>query len=252
MLLIVPSEYVRAELGERFGVPAERMRAIPPGVDSRFGSPGEPAPLLARLGLDGRPYVLAWAPRARGRTSGCWTRSRRGSPQGPRCGDGRLQAGVHAPGTGIARRLGYVADADLPALYAGAAALAMPSLYEGFGLPCVEAMAAGTPVVAADRAALPEACGGAALLADPGDTGAFTAALVRARVPSAIGWSTPAEGRPRSSPGAERPRRSTRRSSRCSPRASVLADAGSALLAALQPARAPLVGAQRGLRLKTW
>ena len=58
-------------------------------------------------------------------------------------------------------------DADLPALYAGAAAFAMPSLYEGFGLPCVEAMAAGTPVVAADRAALPEACGGAALLADP-------------------------------------------------------------------------------------
>ena len=77
-----------------------------------------------------------------------------------------------------ARRLGYVPDADLPSLYAGAAALAMPSLYEGFGLPCVEAMAAGTPVVAADRAALPEACGGAALLADPDDPDAFAAALV--------------------------------------------------------------------------
>ena len=69
-------------------------------------------------------------------------------------------------------------DADLPALYAGAAAFAMPSLYEGFGLPCVEAMAAGTPVVAADRAALPEACGGAALLADPDDPDAFAAALL--------------------------------------------------------------------------
>jgi glycosyltransferase involved in cell wall biosynthesis len=56
----------------------------------------------------------------------------------------------------------------------------MPSLYEGFGLPCIEAMAAGTPVVAADRAALPEACGGAALLADPDDEEAFTAALVDA------------------------------------------------------------------------
>jgi glycosyltransferase involved in cell wall biosynthesis len=82
-----------------------------------------------------------------------------------------------------ARRLGYVPDRDLPELYAGAAAFVMPSLYEGFGLPCVEAMAAGTPVVAADRAALPEACGGAALLADPADPDAFAAALVKAAGP---------------------------------------------------------------------
>jgi glycosyltransferase involved in cell wall biosynthesis len=68
----------------------------------------------------------------------------------------------------------------LPGLYAGALALAMPSLYEGFGLPCLEAMACGTPVVAADRAALPETCGGAALLADPADGEAFATALVRA------------------------------------------------------------------------
>ncbi len=91
----------------------------------------------------------------------------------------------YMPGSasGSARRLGYVSDADLPALYAGAAAFAMPSLYEGFGLPCVEAMAAGTPVVAADRAALREACGGAALLADPDDAGAFAAALLGASGP---------------------------------------------------------------------
>jgi glycosyltransferase involved in cell wall biosynthesis len=76
-----------------------------------------------------------------------------------------------------------VAVADLPALSAGAAAFAMPSLYEGFGLPCVEAMAAGTPVVAADGAALPEACGGAALLADPDDPDAFAAALLKAAGP---------------------------------------------------------------------
>jgi glycosyltransferase involved in cell wall biosynthesis len=56
----------------------------------------------------------------------------------------------------------------------------MPSLYEGFGLPCLEAMACGTPVVASDRAALPETCGGAALLADPDDPGAFADALERA------------------------------------------------------------------------
>jgi glycosyltransferase involved in cell wall biosynthesis len=82
------------------------------------------------------------------------------------------------------RRLGYVQEADLPALYAHAEALVMPSLYEGFGLPCVEAMASGTPVVAADRAALPEACGGAALLVDPDDPDAFAAALLEAVGPA--------------------------------------------------------------------
>ena len=88
-------------------------------------------------------------------------------------------AAPNAEGPG-ARRLGYVDEADLPALYAHAEVLAMPSLYEGFGLPCIEAMACGTPVVAADRAALPEACGGAALLADPDDPDAFAAALLEA------------------------------------------------------------------------
>ena len=78
------------------------------------------------------------------------------------------------------RALGYVDDRDLPGLYAGALALAMPSLYEGFGLPVLEAMASGVPVVAADRTALPETCGDAALLVDPDDGEALAGALVRA------------------------------------------------------------------------
>jgi glycosyltransferase involved in cell wall biosynthesis len=80
---------------------------------------------------------------------------------------------------GALRELGYVPDEHMPGLYAGALALAMPSLYEGFGLPCLEAMACGTPVVAADRAALPETTGGAAVLVDPDDPTAFTQALER-------------------------------------------------------------------------
>jgi alpha-1,3-rhamnosyl/mannosyltransferase len=65
------------------------------------------------------------------------------------------------------RRLGYVPVGHLPGLYAGALAFVMPSIYEGFGLPCLEAMAAGTPVVASSAGALPETVGDAALIVDP-------------------------------------------------------------------------------------
>jgi alpha-1,3-rhamnosyl/mannosyltransferase len=68
---------------------------------------------------------------------------------------------------GQIRFLGQVRDADLPLLYAGASAFIFPSLYEGFGLPPLEAMASGVPVLVADRAALPEVAGGCAELLDP-------------------------------------------------------------------------------------
>ena len=63
--------------------------------------------------------------------------------------------------------LGHVPDAELPGLYAGAAAFVLPSVYEGFGLPVLEAMASGTPVVATNVTALPETAGGAARLVEP-------------------------------------------------------------------------------------
>ena len=83
-------------------------------------------------------------------------------------------AGGHRPqfaaeqGLDALRLLGHVDDALLPGLYAGAEAFALPSLYEGFGLPVLEAMAAGTPVLTTTAGALPETCGGAArLVEDP-------------------------------------------------------------------------------------
>jgi glycosyltransferase involved in cell wall biosynthesis len=154
---------------------------VPPGVDERFTRDADPEPVRAKYGLE-RPYAL---------TVGSDLKRKNLAALEPaaallaREGIDLVAAGSGRPymrgeqATGV-RRLGYVDDEDLPGLYAGALALAMPSLYEGFGLPCLEAMASGVPVVAADRAALPETCGGAAMLVDPEDTAAFGAALLAA------------------------------------------------------------------------
>jgi glycosyltransferase involved in cell wall biosynthesis len=77
------------------------------------------------------------------------------------------------------RILGFVDEADLPALYRNAALFAFPSLYEGFGLPVLEAMACGTPVVCSNVSSLPEVAGDAALLVDPHDTASIAEAMAR-------------------------------------------------------------------------
>ena len=75
--------------------------------------------------------------------------------------------------------IGFVADDDLPALYSAADLLAFPSLYEGFGLPLLEAMACGAPVLSSDASSLPEVAGdGAALLLSPHDEAGWSAALI--------------------------------------------------------------------------
>ncbi|MBI1852705.1 MAG: glycosyltransferase family 4 protein, partial [Planctomycetes bacterium] len=77
------------------------------------------------------------------------------------------------------RFLGYVGETDLVFLYRAAAALVYPSLYEGFGLPPLEAMAAGCPVIASNRASLPEVIGDAGIQVDPESVEAIADALVR-------------------------------------------------------------------------
>lgn len=88
----------------------------------------------------------------------------------------------HAAELGVAERVrftGYVADADLPALLGGALAFVFPSLYEGFGMPVLEAMACGAPVLTSTTSSLPEVAADAALLVDPEDTAAIAAGLAR-------------------------------------------------------------------------
>jgi glycosyltransferase involved in cell wall biosynthesis len=88
----------------------------------------------------------------------------------------KAQAGGYADRV---RLMGFVPDSDLPALLSGATAFVFPSLYEGFGLPVLEAMACGAPVLASNTSALPEVAGEAALLVDPTDTAALAVALAR-------------------------------------------------------------------------
>ena len=180
-LVITVSEFSRTEIAGRLGVPHESIAVVPNGVSEELSPEADPGPAAASLGLN-RPYALALATRSARKNLAVLSRAaQRLGELGIELvtagsGRGYLRGGERPPG----RELGYVPERLLAGLYAGARAFAMPSLYEGFGLPCLEAMASGTPVVAANRGALPETCGGAALLADPEDAEAFADALVRA------------------------------------------------------------------------
>jgi glycosyltransferase involved in cell wall biosynthesis len=89
------------------------------------------------------------------------------------------------------RRLAYVPDEDLPALYSGAGCVALVSLYEGFGMPALEALACGAPLVAGNRGSLPEITGEAAVIVDPLDVGSIAGGLERALSDRSLGAAGP-------------------------------------------------------------
>jgi glycosyltransferase involved in cell wall biosynthesis len=185
-LLITLSEFARAELIEVLGAAPERVAVIPGGVDERFFADPDPGPAAERHRLAG-PYVLAVGTMSSRKNLGVLEPAAAALSER---GIDLVLAGsdrgyLRGPGAGL-RRLGYVADEHLPGLYAGARAFVMPSTYEGFGLPCLEAMASGTPVVAADAGALTETCGDSALLADPREPVEFAEALVAAASDDAV------------------------------------------------------------------
>ncbi len=186
--VVTVSEFSRRELIELAGLQPARLTVIPGGVDARFAPGADPAPVAARLGLS-RPYVLTIATDDRRKNleklAPVAAALAREGLELVWAGDRRPYFAAAAEAAGV-RSLGYVADAQLPGLYAGARAFVLASRYEGFGLTCLEAMACGTPVVAADRAALPETCGDAALLVDPDDGEALAAAVLGAATDAAV------------------------------------------------------------------
>jgi len=189
--VIADSEHSRRAIIERLGLAADRITVIPVGLGREFVRTAPSPAQRERYGLGSRYvlYVGNFLPHKNlPRLLQAWStlpatlraRHRLILAGGDRGGRAALEALVSALGvTASVGFPGLVADEDLPAVYGGAAALVLPSLEEGFGLPALEAMACGAPVIASRRGALPEVVGDAGMLVDPEQTEALTAALWR-------------------------------------------------------------------------
>jgi glycosyltransferase involved in cell wall biosynthesis len=179
-LVLTISEHARRGIVERLGVAPERVVSVALGVDhARFAPDGPPA--AAAFGLPAR-YVLypanMWPHKNHVRLLDAFAALR--DPDLWLILTGQTYGREHElAGHARVRHLGHVPSGELPGLYRGATAVVFPSLFEGFGLPPLEAMACAIPVAASDRGAIAEVCGDAALLFDPCDGEAITEAIRR-------------------------------------------------------------------------
>ncbi|MCK9687085.1 glycosyltransferase family 4 protein [Scleromatobacter humisilvae] len=187
--LVCVSENTRQDFLRLVGGDPARLKVVPLGVSPIFRphSAAEIDALRARLRLDG-PYLLfvgATANKNLARVveafaAGRFTRDFSLVVAGQQSAEVLASLTSRLATLGLASRVhlaGHVGDADLPALYAGAAAYLFPSLYEGYGLPILEAMASGTPVLASDRGSCPEVAAGQAVIVDPTDVDALAAGI---------------------------------------------------------------------------
>ncbi|HEY1390759.1 MAG TPA: glycosyltransferase family 1 protein [Ktedonobacterales bacterium] len=191
--VIAVSEVTAADIEAQYGVASERITVISPGVDASFAPVTDRQTLAtidARYRLE-HPLALAVGvtePRKRYDHLIAAFAQARQQPGGPRMlaiagrrgwlYESVFQAVEEQRIGDVVRFLDYVPEVDLAALYSTADVLAMPSAYEGFGIPVIEAMACGTPVVCSNGGALPEAAGDAALIVPVDDIASLADALV--------------------------------------------------------------------------
>jgi len=187
--IMVPSEFVRGEVIDHYGLRPDQVTASLLGVAPAFRpmSAEQCAQTLMRYDLQHGQYMLAVATLEPRKNLNTVLAAFSRLPQAIRqryplvivgmrgWGQGLSSAGLpQMIAKGEVRLTGYVPQADLPGLYAGARLFAYPSLYEGFGLPPLEAMACGVPVIVSDRASLPEVVGDAGVLTEALDDQSMT------------------------------------------------------------------------------
>jgi glycosyltransferase involved in cell wall biosynthesis len=202
--VIVPSDYTASMVRSRLGVASDRIAVCPEGVaewapGSQAGASGRPPGFMLFLGtLEPRKNVPGLLAAYR------LLLGRRPDPpplllagKAPASAASLLREIATAPLAGHVEHLGYVQPGARQALYQDARLLILPSFDEGFGLPVVEAMSLGVPVIASNRGALPEVVGDAGLLVDPDDPGSIADAMARVLTDPSLAESLTARGRDR-------------------------------------------------------
>jgi len=192
--ILADSQATKDDLLALYGADANKITVLYSGVDSRFQKITDVTVLRqarAKYGLIGISYLLSVGTVQPRKNYSRVVRALAGLRQrgydlhyAIAGGKGWLEAEMHQAiaetGLGDAvHLLGFVDDDDLPVLYSAARALVIPSLYEGFGLPILEAMACGTPVITSSLSSMPEVAGAAGVLVDPLDISAIEAAVMR-------------------------------------------------------------------------